>query len=70
MKGYKLWDLDAKKVLYRKSVIFHELKPSIVDLYPEKEEKKKKDVVKIQPTLSRVELCIPIGPDNGRALVA
>ena len=32
VKGYKLWDPIAKKVLYNRSVIFHELKPSTIIL--------------------------------------
>lgn len=30
VKGYKLWEPATKKVLYNKSVIFREMKPSIV----------------------------------------
>jgi len=32
VKGYKLWNLDTEKVLYSRSVIFREVKPSTVDL--------------------------------------
>ena len=54
VKGYKLLDLVTEKVLYSRSVIFYELKPSIVDLQSKKEEKKKKEVVHF-PTKSKEE---------------
>jgi hypothetical protein len=32
IKRYKLWNPDMEKFLYKISVIFHELKPSTLDL--------------------------------------
>ena len=54
VKGYKLWDPIAEKVLYSRSVIFCELKPSTIILQSEKEEKQKKEVVHL-PTTSKGE---------------
>ena len=54
VKGYKLWDLVVEKVLYSRSVIFCELKPSTIILKPEKEEKHRKEVVHF-PTTSKGE---------------
>lgn len=68
VKGYKLWDPVAEKVLYSRSVIFHELKPSIVDLQLEKEEKHKKEVVHIPTTSKEEELRAPDGLDNEESL--
>lgn len=65
MKGCKLWDPIVEKVLYSRSVIFRVLKPSTIDLQVEKEEKQKNlEVDQIPPTPERVELHIPMGPDN------
>ena len=44
VKGYKLWDLVNRKVLYRKNVIFRELTPSPIVLQPNEKEKKE-DIV-------------------------
>lgn len=63
VKGYKLWDLVAKRVLYSRSGIFRELNPSSVVLQPEKEEKKD-DVVQLPSTPDKVEPKTSIGLDN------
>jgi len=54
VKGYKLWDPVAEKVLYNKSVIFRELTPSSIVLQLEEKEKKK-DVVQFLATLEKTE---------------
>jgi hypothetical protein len=38
VKGYKLWNHVTVKVVYKKSVIFQELKPCSIDLQLEKKE--------------------------------
>jgi hypothetical protein len=63
VKGYKLWDPAVKKVLYSKSVIFKEMKPSIIDLQP-KEEEKQKEVVQISSTPMKDELCTLVELDD------
>jgi hypothetical protein len=54
MKGYKLWNPLTEKVLYSRSVIFHEMKPTSLE-QPEKTEKRK-EAVQI-PLASRREVC-------------
>lgn len=63
VEGCKLWDPKVQKVLYNTSVTFKEMKPSTIDLQPEKEEKQK-EVVQILPTLKKDELHTLVGPDD------
>ena len=58
IKGYKLWKPDTEKVLYSRSVIFHELKPSTLNIQSEEKSKDKKDVVEIPLTPNKEELKI------------
>lgn len=65
VQGYKIWDPFIEKVLYSRSVIFHELKPSTIDLWPKKEEKQK-EVVQI-PSTPKKELRAPSGLDDEKS---
>ncbi|GLJ29753.1 hypothetical protein SUGI_0587340 [Cryptomeria japonica] len=53
VKGYKLWDLVAQKVIHSRSVIFREIKSPSVTLQPE--QTKKEDVIQLPSTPERVE---------------
>ncbi|KAH9291059.1 hypothetical protein KI387_044630, partial [Taxus chinensis] len=57
VKGYKLWDPIAQKVIYSRSVIFREIKSSPINFQPEqhKENEQKKDVVQLPSTPKKVE---------------
>ena len=41
LKGYKLWNPETKKVVYRRDVVFREIKDVKHDILPSKEEPKK-----------------------------
>lgn len=53
VKGYKLWDPVAQKVIHSRSVIFREIKSPSVTLQPE--QTKKEDVIQLPSTPERVE---------------
>ena len=53
VKGYKLWNPLTEKVLYTRSVIFHEMKPNSLEKLEKTE--KRKEVVQI-PLASRQEV--------------
>ena len=53
MKGYKLWDPIAQKVIHSRSVIFREIKSPSIMLQPE--QTKKEDVIQLPSTPERVE---------------
>ena len=54
VKGYKLWDPMACKVLYRRNVIFRELTYSPIVLQPDEKEKKE-DIVQFPHTPEKTE---------------
>lgn len=62
VKGYKLQDLVAKKVLFNNSVIFREMRPFTIVLQLEKEEKK--EVVQVPLTPKIDELYTHFKPNN------
>lgn len=66
VKGYKLWNLVSEKVLYNRSVIFHELKTTSVYMQSEKIEKEEVEV-EIPLTPEKEELqtpCVPEGEES------
>ena len=54
VKGYKLWDPVACKVLYRRNVIFRDLTSSPIVLQPDEKEKKE-DIVQFPLTPEKTE---------------
>jgi hypothetical protein len=63
VKGYKLWDPVACKVLYSRNVIFRELTSSPIVLQPDEKEKKE-DIVQFPPTPEKTEQKNHVGSND------